>query len=80
MVRFHQGDHRFWLRDTQTQDSARAYLNMRYRMAPSLIAAGRVAQLAGFPLTARCDMIWANHPEANDPTQCAPPPFFFDFF
>lgn len=37
MVRFHQGDHRFWLRDQTTQDSARDYLNMRYKLAPSLM-------------------------------------------
>ena len=69
MVRFHQGDHRFWLRDETTQTSARDYLNMRYKLAPSLIAAGRTVQHAGFPLTARCDMVWPEHPEANDVTQ-----------
>lgn len=37
VVRFHQGDHRFWLRDTTTQDQARKYLNMRYKLIPSLI-------------------------------------------
>ena len=26
-------------------------------------------QLAGFPLTARCDMVWPEHKEANDVTQ-----------
>ena len=69
MVRFHQGDHRFWLRDETTQSSARDYLNMRYKLAPSLIAAGRTVQEAGFPLTARCDMVWPEHKEANDVTQ-----------
>jgi hypothetical protein len=42
---------------------------MRYKLAPSLIAAGRTIQTAGFPLTARCDLIWPEYPEANDPTQ-----------
>ena len=46
-VRFHQGDHRFWLRVQTTQDSARDYLNMRYKLAPSLIAFGRTVQHAG---------------------------------
>ena len=69
IIRFHQGDHRFWLRGKDTQDSARNYLNMRYKLAPSLIAAGRTVQTAGFPLTARADLIWPEHPEANDATQ-----------
>jgi alpha-glucosidase (family GH31 glycosyl hydrolase) len=69
MVRFHQGDHRFWLRDEATQSSARDYLNMRYKLAPSLIAFGRTVQNAGFPMTARCDLVWPEHPEANDPSQ-----------
>eukprot|EP01047_Picozoa_sp_COSAG01_P029711 COSAG01_NODE_2046_length_8561_cov_3.243441_8_plen_375_part_00 len=69
MVRFHQGDHRFWLRDDQTQETARSYLNMRYKLAPSLIGWGRTVQTAGFPLTARCDLIWPSHTEANDPSQ-----------
>ena len=69
MVRFHQGDHRFWLRDETTQNSARNYLNMRYKLAPSLIAFGRTVQDAGFPMTARCDLVWPEHPEANDPSQ-----------
>jgi len=68
---FHQlqGDHRFWLRSESTQDVARNYLNMRHKLAPSLIAAGRTVQYAGFPLTARCDLIWPQHPEAKDSTQ-----------
>lgn len=69
VVRFHQGDHRFWLRDSATQDSARAYLNMRHTLAPSLIAAGHTLQSRGFPLTARCDLLWPEHAEARDPTQ-----------
>eukprot|EP01050_Picozoa_sp_SAG11_P023710 SAG11_NODE_4843_length_1749_cov_1.335152_2_plen_174_part_00 len=69
MVRFHQGDHRIWLRDGATQSSARDYLNMRYKLAPSLIAFGRTVQSAGFPMTARCDLVWPEHPEANDPSQ-----------
>ena len=42
---------------------------MRYKLAPSLIAFGRTVQTAGFPLTARCDLVWPSHPEANDPSQ-----------
>lgn len=69
VVRFHQGDHRFWLRDNATQDTARMYLNLRYKLAPSLIAAGRTVQSQGFPLTARCDLLWPEHAEARDSTQ-----------
>jgi len=69
IMRFHQGDHRFWLRDNNTQTVARNYLNMRHKLAPSLIAAGRLVQDQGFPLTARCDLIWPDHKEAKDPTQ-----------
>lgn len=47
----------------------RDYLDMRYKLAPSLIAFGRTVQTAGFPLTARCDLVWPSHPEANDPSQ-----------
>lgn len=42
---------------------------MRYKLAPSLIAFGRTVQTAGFPLTARCDLVWPEHSEANDPSQ-----------
>ena len=69
IVRFHQGDHRIWLRANETQNVARKYLTMRYSLAPSLIAAGHLVQQQGFPLTARCDLIWPQHKEASDPTQ-----------
>ena len=69
MTRFHQGDHRIWLRDEPTVTSARQYLDLRYKLAPSLISAGRLIQSQGFPLTARCDLLWPEHPEARDPTQ-----------
>ena len=67
---YHQGDHRFWLRANATQNRARQYLQMRHSLAPSLIAAGRTVQHQGFPLTARCDLLWPEHSEvARDPTQ-----------
>ena len=71
IVRFHQGDHRFWLRPNGTLAAARSYLTMRHALAPSLIAAGRTLQRAGFPLTARCDLLWPAHAAegARDPTQ-----------
>ncbi len=69
ILRYHQGDHRIWLYDESTQNYVRHYLNLRYKMAPSLISAGRTLQAAGFPLTARCDLVFPEHAEARDPTQ-----------
>ena len=66
---YHQGDHRIWLYDNSTQSYARRYLQLRYKMAPSLISAGRTLQSAGFPLTARCDLVFPEYAEAKDPTQ-----------
>eukprot|EP00041_Stephanoeca_diplocostata_P012349 m.207188 g.207188 ORF g.207188 m.207188 type:complete len:849 (-) comp18921_c0_seq1:149-2695(-) len=65
ILRYHQGDHRFWLRSNQTQDYIRKYLQTRYSLAPSLIAAGRVVQTQGFPPVARCDMLWPEYTEAR---------------
>lgn len=57
------------MRDNATQGAARLYLTMRHRLAPSLVAAGRTVQQQGFPLVARGDLFWPDHPEARDPTQ-----------
>ena len=69
IARFHQGDHRFWLRKESTQQSARNYLNLRHKLSPSLISWGSTVQEQGFPLTARLDLLWPTYDEANDPTQ-----------
>ena len=49
ILRFHQGDHRIYLRNATTVDKARSYLNMRHNMAPSLISAGRTLQVTPSP-------------------------------
>lgn len=69
ILRFHQGEHRFWLYTNSTQDIVRKYLEARYRLVPSLISAGSELQLQGFPLVARCDFFWPEHPEARNNTQ-----------
>jgi len=69
ITRFHQGDHRFWLRKESTQQFARNYLNLRHKLAPSLISWGSTVQQQGFPLTARLDLLWPTYDEAKDPTQ-----------
>ena len=39
-------------------DAIRSYLALRYRLLPSLLAGGRAATEAAFPLAARCDLFW----------------------
>jgi alpha-glucosidase (family GH31 glycosyl hydrolase) len=58
IFRYHGGDHRLWLYPEDTQTVVREYLNMRYHLMPSIIAAGHEASITGFPLVARCDMLW----------------------
>ena len=47
ILRFHGADHSPWLFDNVTQAVIRQYLEMRYALAPSLVAAGRVTQRQG---------------------------------
>jgi len=42
---------------------------MRYKLIPSLIAAGHAATTAGFPIVARGDLFWPTHTEAANNTQ-----------
>ena len=58
-----------WLYDNATQAVIRRYLEMRYALAPSLIAAGRKTQHRGLPLAARCDLFWPDHDAARSNTQ-----------
>ena len=44
----------------------RSYLNMRAKLAPSLIAAGHRATLTAFPPVARGDFYWPEHPAADE--------------
>jgi hypothetical protein len=43
----------------------RKYLQTRYALAPSIIAAGQLVQERAFPPVARCDLLWPAHPEAR---------------
>jgi len=59
IVRFHGWkDHRPWMYDDRTKELIAAYLRLRYKLAPSLIAGGVRATRTGFPLAARCDLYW----------------------
>ena len=70
--RFHGAAHQPWsyavydrLVPNSTEDTIREYLTMRYKLMPSLIAAGHSATIAGFPLVARCDLYWPEYPDAR---------------
>jgi hypothetical protein len=43
------------------EDTIRSYITTRYKLAPSLIAAGQHATHTGFPFVARADMFWPEH-------------------
>ena len=62
ILRFHGNDHRPWTYGDAVQGTIKAYLDMRYKLVPSLVAAGAHATQSGFPLVARCDLYW---PEAK---------------
>ena len=49
----------------------RQYINVRYKLAPALIAAGQHATRTGEPFVTRCDMVW---PEYAEPPPPPPPP------
>lgn len=42
---------------------------MRYKLIPTLIAAGQTVQIAGFPIVARGDLFWPDQTAASDNTQ-----------
>ena len=72
ILRFHGADHRPWhdgagdnVTVTGTEDTVRKYLQMRYTLIPSLIAAGQQVTQHAFPLVARLDLFWPEHPQAS---------------
>ena len=68
--RFHGGDHRPWRYSEDVEATIRQYINMRYKLAPSLIAAAQHVTETGTPFVARCDLFWPEHgASASDPTQ-----------
>lgn len=60
ILRFHGEDHRPWSYGEHVTATIRKYLRARYKLMPSLIAAGRRATQTGFPLAARGDLYWPN--------------------
>ena len=69
ILRFHGEDHRPWGYDDHALQTIKSYLQVRYRLIPSLIAAGHEAALTGFPLVARGDLFWPQYPEAKSNDQ-----------
>ena len=64
ILRFHGNDHRPWTYGPEVEATIKSYLDMRYRLMPSLVAGGQRATADGTPLVARCDLTWPEHPEA----------------
>jgi hypothetical protein len=64
ILRFHGDDHRPWTYGAAAEATVKSYLDMRYKLLPSLIAAGQQATADGTPLVARCDLLWPAYPEA----------------
>ena len=64
ILRFHGEQHQPWSYDIETENYMRQYLNLRYKLMPSLITAGHVATETGFPIVVRCDLFYPEHPEA----------------
>lgn len=61
IFRYHGSDHRPWQYGDAVTDSIRSYLTTRYKLAPSLIAAGQAAAKTGYPFVTRGDLIWPEH-------------------
>jgi len=69
ILRFHGNDHRPWTYDQHTLDVIRQYLEIRYKLAPSLIAAGKSVGSTGMPFVARGDLFWPQYHEATSNDQ-----------
>jgi len=61
IFRYHGSDHRPWQYGDTVTDTIRQYLNTRYKLAPSLIAAGQESARTGMPFVARGDLLWPEH-------------------
>ena len=58
IFRYHGSDHRPWQYGDGVTDTIRQYLSARYKLSPSLVAAGQKSATTGTPFVARCDLIW----------------------
>ena len=61
ILRYHGADHRPWQYGDAVTDTIRSYLTTRYKLAPSLVAAGQHAARTGFPFVTRGDLVWPEH-------------------
>jgi hypothetical protein len=69
IFRYHGSDHRPWTYDAHTESVILSYLNMRYKLMPTFIAAGQAAVSAGYPLVVRGDLIWPQQSGSSVNTQ-----------
>ncbi|KAL1527745.1 hypothetical protein AB1Y20_009130 [Prymnesium parvum] len=69
ILRFHGDDHRPWTYGPEVEASIKVYLEMRYKLIPSLLAAGQRATADGTPLVSRCDLLWPEYAEASSNLQ-----------
>ena len=65
ILRFHGADHRPWQYGAAVEDTIRQYITARYKLAPSLVAAGQHATHTGYPFVTRCDLLWPEHATAG---------------
>jgi len=65
ILRFHGDDHRPWTYTEEVEGTIRGLLQTRYKLLPSLIAAGAKATQTGEPYVARCDLHWPEHAPAS---------------
>merc|ERR1719210_330970 len=69
ILRLHGADHRPWIYEklhlNWVKPGVVAYIRLRYRMSPSLIAYGHQLKWTGKPYVARCDFYWPGKPEAQ---------------
>jgi hypothetical protein len=61
ILRYHGADHRPWKYGGAVEATIRNYLNTRYKLAPTLVAAGQDAARTGMPFVARCDLFWPEY-------------------
>jgi alpha-glucosidase (family GH31 glycosyl hydrolase) len=58
-----------WIYGSDTENTVREYIRLRYRLLPTIYTAARRAYDDGTPLMRRCDLEWPDQAGANDPTQ-----------
>lgn len=64
IFRYHGSDHRPWSDGVAVENTIRSYLNTRYKLAPSFVAAGKIAVETAWPLVARGDLFWPEQGQA----------------